>query len=49
MAYNVLSGTVGSATDTSKTVYGTFVGDGANLVDTPGPMRLLLIPPTTID
>ena len=37
MAYNVLSGTVGSATDTSKTVYGTFVGDGANLVDTPGP------------
>ena len=38
MAYNVLSGTVNSALTTgSLTVAGTFVGDGTDLINTPGP------------
>jgi len=38
MAYNVLSGTVNSALTTgSLTVAGTFLGDGSQLINTPGP------------
>jgi hypothetical protein len=37
MAYNVLSGTVGAASNTGSLIYGTFVGDGSSLISTPGP------------
>ena len=38
MAYNVLTGTVNSALTTgSLTMAGTFVGDGTDLINTPGP------------
>ena len=42
MAYNVLSGTVNSALTTgSLTVAGTFLGDGSQLINTPGPSTVL--------